>query len=114
MGITFLDLAKRVLEETKTPMSATEIWNYAETNNYEKELDSKGLTPYATLGARLYVDVRDNNKSSFYSIGSRPKKFFLTNLRNLVDETLTTELQDETKKVNSFGFLEKDLHAVMV
>jgi hypothetical protein len=48
---------------------------------YDKELATKGKTPEATLGAMLYVDVRDNPNSLFAGLGARPKRLALKSLR---------------------------------
>ena len=77
MAITFLQMAQKVLQEEKQPLSTSEIWQVAVSKGYEKLLDLKGITPWATLGALIYVDVRDNPSSAFVPIGARPKRFIL-------------------------------------
>ena len=79
--MTFLELAERVLQETQTPMKANDIWSYGVKKGYDKILGSLGKTPSSTLGALLYVSVRDNPNGIFDSIGSRPKKFVLKSLK---------------------------------
>ena len=59
-GLSFFQLAQRVIKEVQHPLTANEIWEIAQEKGYDKELDTKGKTPWATLAARLYVDVRDN------------------------------------------------------
>jgi hypothetical protein len=70
----FLQLAQRVIEEEKRPLSAAEIWEIALAKGHDKRLDTKGKTPWMTLGVMLYVDVRDNPDTVFAAIGSRPKE----------------------------------------
>lgn len=114
MSITFLEMAERVLEEEKQPLSASEIWFIAVNKGYDKILSSKGKTPWATLGALIYVDVRDNPATNFVPLGARPKRFILKNqidtLGGVIPETTKTP-KIETSKI---GFLEKDLHSLMV
>ena len=114
MAITFLQMAQKVLEEEKQPLTASEIWQVALGKGYERLVESKGKTPWATLGALIYVDVRDNPSSLFVPLGARPKRFILKNqvdnLGGKIPETTKTP-QIATKKIE---FLEKDLHRLMV
>ncbi len=111
MASIFLQLAKRVLSEEKKPLSANEIWEIASLKGYDKQLGSSGKTPSATLGAMLYVDIRDNTDSQFVSIGVRPKRFSLKSLPPLSDKQAIDLPEAVTKK---FEFLEKDLHPFLV
>jgi hypothetical protein len=112
MSSTFLQLAQKVIEDEKHPLTANEIWEIAQSKGYEKALGTKGKTPWATLGALLYVDVRDNPNSLFVATGSRPKRFFL---RALVDalgaQVLETQLPAIQRRAE---YLEKDLHPFLV
>ena len=56
--ISFIELAKRVLEKVGKPMNAGEIWQYAEQTGIAPLLQSTGKTPEASLGSRLYTDVQ--------------------------------------------------------
>jgi hypothetical protein len=46
--LTFLQLAKKVLEEEKQPLTTTEIWGRAEERGYTKDMNLKGRTPAVT------------------------------------------------------------------
>ena len=112
MAITFLQLAERVLSEVKQPLTASEIWQEAVSRGYDKLVDSRGKTPWATLGALIYVDVRDNPSSAFAPIGARPKRFIL---KSQVDK-LGSKITETTKapQPQKPELLEKDLHPLMV
>jgi len=115
MYITFLQLAKRILEEKNSPLSVDEIWQIAKANGYEKNLGSTGKTPWATLGSRLYVDTRDNENSLFATTGTRPKKFYLKSKGLKVSENDYEVLGNfENKKTTTLDFQERDLHAFAV
>jgi len=73
---TFHDLAKDILAESKNPITYQEIWEIAEEKGLTKKLRTTGKTPWQTLGARLFVDIRDNEKSMFIKVGKRPARFF--------------------------------------
>jgi hypothetical protein len=111
--MTFLELAEKVLSEVKKPLSSSEIWRYAEAKLYINQVASQGKTPAATLGAQLYVNSRDNEKSPFATIGSRPKKFYLKKLK--YDKTLLVEedLEANAEVEDTMKYSEKDLHALL-
>ena len=109
--MTFLELAERVLREEKKPLTAIEIWNIATKKGYEKELNSEGKTPWATLGAQIYVNSKDDKKSKFAKTDSRPKKFYLKSMASSIDlEDFTLPEDIIVDKKKKFDFLEKDLH----
>lgn len=112
--MTFLELAEQVLSEVKKPLPVSEIWRYAENKGYSKQLSSLGKTPAATLGALLYVNARDNKHSRFSVMGSRPKKFFLKNLKYAKGDLIEEDLEVGDNEDHAVGFLEKDLHAVLI
>ena len=107
--LTFLQLAQKVLSENMFPMSSDEIWKYAEEKNYTQELNSQGKTPSATLGARLYVSIKEDDSSQISAIGARPKKFYLKSMEGKLDLKEKTQKQLSTKKPGK-SYLEKDLH----
>jgi uncharacterized protein len=109
--MTFLELAETVLKEEKRPLTSNEVWDLATEKGYDKQLKSKGVTPWATLGAQIYVNAKDNPKSPFAQTDSRPKKFYLkvqANQLDLSQDAITKEPIAVKKK--RFDFLEKDLH----
>lgn len=109
--MTFLELAEKVLEEEKRPLTANEIWTLAVEKGYDKLLNSEGKTPWATLGAQIYVNARDNPKSPFAQTESRPKKFYLKSHKSQLDLTeLSLSKEPVVTKKKRFDFLEKDLH----
>lgn len=109
--MTFLELAERILAEEKKPLTAIEIWNIAAKKGYDTNLNSKGKTPWATLGAQIYVSAKDDSKSVFAKTDSRPKKFYLKSMAeqiNLNDTSIPEDIiQGKGKRLN---YLEKDLH----
>lgn len=109
--MTFLELAEKVLREEKQPLTANEIWILATEKGYDKQLNSEGKTPWATLGAQIHVNEKVNPKSTFAKTGSRPKKFYLKDLASKIDlsESAITKEPIVIKK-KRFNFFEKDLH----
>ncbi|GCC51315.1 hypothetical protein SanaruYs_15380 [Chryseotalea sanaruensis] len=111
--MTFLELAEKVLLEVKRPLSSSEIWRYAEEKLYTGELGSQGKTPWATLGAQLHVSARDNEKSPFATIGSRPKKFYLKKLKYDKDLLVEEDLEVSGEVEDTMRYSERDLHALL-
>lgn len=108
--LTFTDLAYRVLTESNHPMTIDEIWNYAKEKGYDLFVGSNGKTPWATLGARIYVDIRDNKNSKFIKIESKPKKFFL---KELLAKTDIIKEEETVIQPYSTSFKERDLHPLL-
>ena len=112
--MTFLELAEKVLNEEKQPLTANEIWTFAIKKNYDKQLNSSGKTPWATLGAQLYINAKDNPSTPFGQTETRPKKFYLKT-QGIQPEFSESEVSKEplTIKKKRFEFLEKDLHCIL-
>lgn len=104
--LTFFELAIKVLKEANKPMTIEEIWRYAQEREYDVLVGSKGKTPWQTMSARIYVDMRDNPNSPFVKIDSKPKKFFLEELQNV--DTIKEEKEIIQPKETSYS--ERDLH----
>lgn len=109
--MTFLELAEQVLREQKKPLTANEIWQIGTEKGYDKQLNSEGKTPWATLGAQIYVNAKDNPKSPFAQTDSRPKKFYLKSQASQIDLTIeTTAVIEDKPKKKKFDFKEEELH----
>lgn len=111
--LTFSQLIKKILEEEKRSLSPEEIWELAKKNGYDKEVRSKGKTPWNSIGAVLYMDVRDNPSSIFAKTDTRPKRFFLKSqsINEKNDILSNKDIQIDNKKKS---YLEKDLHPFMI
>lgn len=109
--LTFLELAKRVLDEERKPLSADEIWTVAKVKGYDQLLGSEGKTPWATLAAQLYVNVRDRKDSPFAKVGTRPKRFVLRGHWGDAElQALDVEGGQVAATASRPDYLEKDLH----
>jgi uncharacterized protein len=77
MSYTYLDLAEQVLQGAKAPMIYQDIWKEGVAKGFDKKLAATGKTPWQSVGARLYIEIRDNPDSEFIGVGKRPMRFFL-------------------------------------
>jgi uncharacterized protein len=108
--MNFLELAEQIIKNIKQPLTPNEIWEKSVELGLDQKLNSKGKTPWATLGARLYVDVRDNEKTKFVPLGKRPTRFGLKDVTQN-DVTVTTDVNITFKPDK---FTERDLHPLLV
>lgn len=79
---SFLELAREVIKKVRVPLTEVEIWNKSIEFGLDKKINTLGKTPWKTISARIYVDIRDNESSSFVKVGKRPTKFYLKELPN--------------------------------
>ena len=109
MAGIFLKLAERILRDSDIPLGGSDIWKLVEKAGLEKQLPTKGKTPWNSLAAQMYVEVRDNPQSIFGATETRPKRFFLKSNDKAAKSALSilpaTLLKKEEPK-----FLEKHLH----
>tara|TARA_R110000850_G_scaffold271198_2_gene405299 strand:+ start:99924 stop:100463 length:540 start_codon:yes stop_codon:yes gene_type:complete len=112
---TFLDLALDVLASKQAPLTVEQIWTTAEQVGLAEKLALNGLTPKASLGARIYVDVKRPD-SALMKIGAWPARFILKanaeHLTGLELESFQSIEQEETTETPKF--LEKHLHPYLV
>ena len=75
--LTLKELAIKILEEYNNPMNSEEIWSYALSKNYNSLVNCNGKTPWQTIGAQIYVDMKENGNSRFVKVGKHPTRFFI-------------------------------------
>lgn len=73
---SFKDLAEEVLASAPVPMTPAEIWEEARRRGLDVKLASKGKTPWDTLGAQLYREVKVSSLRFAIHEG-KPKRFSL-------------------------------------
>lgn len=115
MSYSFLDLAYDVLKQADKPMVYQEIWQVAHGKGLTSQVETAGKTPWQSLGARLYVEVRDNNDSKFIKVGTRPARFFLKEREAelTLDTVSKLEKEEGKKSENKTEYHERDLHPLL-
>lgn len=115
MAYSFLDLAEDVLGKALAPLTFQEIWEEAKSSGLEAKLKTKGKTPWNSLGAQLYVDVRDTPDSKFIKVGKRPARFFLRSRESGISETLLQKIgiEEAEKPAPKTEYHERDLHPLL-
>ena len=114
---TFLDFAEDVLRTASKPLTFQELWTIGKESEFISKLFITGKTPWQTLGARLFVDIRDNPSSRFIKVGKNPARFFLGSRKSeLLSEDVMLPVSDkavQTSKENNSGFNERKLHPLL-
>ena len=115
MAYSFMDLAFDVLKSAEKALTYQEIWQTGELDGTASKVQTKGKTPWTTLGAQLYVDVRDNPASRFIKVGKRPARFFLKARSDEITDDVVAKIEKavETEPKKTGGYKERDLHPVV-
>ncbi|MCL2752919.1 MAG: HTH domain-containing protein [Defluviitaleaceae bacterium] len=106
--MTYKKLAIAILNETKVPMTAMEIWDYSKKTKIDTT-KFQGKTPWYTIGAHIYTDLQSKgDKSDFKKIAGRPIKFGLNALsyNDSQSNNAITAIIDKNKTTRK----EKELH----
>ena len=115
MPYSFLKLAEDVLNEAKNrenlqALSHIEIWEKAGEYGLQEKCESFGKTPWRSICAQIYVDMKDNPKSIFTKVGARPVRF---DLKKFVSENAVVPVENQKSKQQKESFSERDLHPLL-
>lgn len=112
--MTFLELAQEVLEKAEQPLGYKEIWEAAKEKGLDKKLESLGKTPWQSLGAQLYVNIRDKADSVFMPVSRQPKQFWLKARAKELDNIKIDKPKIQHTAEQKRAFNERDLHPLFV
>ncbi|MBM4176994.1 MAG: hypothetical protein FJ213_12615 [Ignavibacteria bacterium] len=115
MAYSFLNFAEEILAKADKPLTYQEIWEIGISSNLINKLSITGKTPWQTLGARLYVDTKENPESKFIKVGKNPVRFFLASRSSEISPSLISKIEIEQrkeKKENDY-YDERDLHPLL-
>ncbi|CCG55722.1 HrgA protein [Brachyspira pilosicoli WesB] len=122
--MTYYDAAKKVLEQSDVPMKVDEIWEKACELGYDKiiaeTLNGKmSKTPIASLGAKIYTDIKFNPDTTIFTKVGKGK-FLLKSKINSSNQNLINEINDLSEEedteessentITNKKILEEDLH----
>lgn len=111
--MTLKELVIKILRETGSPMSAEEIWNYAIKKEYNSLVNVNEKTPWQTIGAQIYVDMKEKHDSKFIKVGRRPTRFFMNDLdEKKVLEKCNNDINKNDDKEKT-QYSERDLHKIL-
>lgn len=101
--LSYSQLAHKILDKSKNPLSSKEIWEEAVKDGSADLLSSKGEKPWNSIKYAIHRDLKNDTRSHFFKCDD-PDKYTLKKF--LTDDTLDPLL--EKKKIH-----ESDLHAVL-
>ena len=111
---SFKDYAYDVLKETKKPLGHKEIWEQGKIFGYDVKLGSKGKTPWESLCAQLYVDVKRPD-TKFCIVSKKTTLFGLVEYKDIYTPRDIKEMQEiEEKPIAEANYNERELHPVLV
>lgn len=115
MAYSFLDLAFDVLKKSEKPLTYQEVWQVGQDMGLASRIGTAGKTPWQSLGAQLYVDVRDNDSSKFIKVGKRPARFFLKERSKEITPEVKAGIDrpEEQPPKSTSGYKERELHPVL-
>lgn len=115
MAYSYFDFAEEILAKSEKPLTYQEIWRKGVEINLVTKLAISGKTPWASLGARLFVDVRDNPNSRFIKVGKNPARFFLKARQNEIPQDIIQkiEIAERKTKTEEVSFNERELHPLL-
>ena len=80
----------------KVAMTPTEIWTYAQ--EHDLAFPTQGKTPDASIGAQIYVDIKQKgNNSEFIKASSKPARFALSSTVSTKLETADIVVSSDNK-----------------
>jgi hypothetical protein len=111
MATTILDVVKLTLEKAGVPLSSEEIWEKSAELGTRRDFVTSGKTPWATISARCYMNIKECGESSdIIQVSSRPQKFFLRKFE--VNKSNVRPVKP--KVVENEKYKEFDLHPLLV
>ena len=121
MRYTYEKLIREILEKSDTPLTASEIWKNAESSGKADLVCSGGKTPWKTIEAKIYVDLKRQREQSIESdlvkMSSRPARFGLKSKDYMKKSNAKGKSEvcgTETKRKNKDNtYSERDLHPLL-
>lgn len=108
--MNFLQFAEKIIKEEGKPLTPNEIWEIGAQKGYDKQINSTGKTPWQTIGARIYVDIKDNQESIFIKLKTKPVKFHLKSLSQDLDINKIEKEPENIIVKKESNYTERDLH----
>lgn len=115
--MTFIELAERVVREENRPLTPEEIWQVACAKQYDTAVGSQGMTPWASIGAQIFVRIKSDPTTIWMRVGKRPTRFYLKAL-NVSGQYSTQTLVPAQPALPPISaattrYLERDLHPIL-
>ncbi|MEE3776568.1 HTH domain-containing protein [Campylobacter sp. CX2-4080-23] len=110
MAKTIIEVAKEILELKKEALNPNKMYHIANEMGLTKELNLNGKTPWASFGAGIYMDIKENSDSIFEVVATKPMLIKLKNQN--INLEAQAEKNSEIKESKTF-YNERDLHQLL-
>lgn len=110
---TLIELAEDTIRKAGIPLTDKEIWDKSKEYGFQDKIKSNGKIPWKTIGARIYLDIRDNVNSIFEKTKNRPIKFKLKDMKFTQSTSLIDTVSSEETQISENRFSERELHPLL-
>ena len=110
---TLIELAEDTIRKAGIPLTDKEIWDKSKEYGFQDKIKSNGKTPWKTIGARIYLDIRDNVNSIFEKTKNRQIKFKLKDMKFTQSTSLIDTVSSEETQISENRFSERELHPLL-
>ncbi len=110
-----IKIAKEILEKEQRPLNPSQMYKIAENLGLTEELNFKGKTPWATFGAYIYMDLKNNPDTIFKKVQERPILIMLKEQNFNINAKIQASKNSKTSNNDSqtTKFNEGDLHRIL-
>lgn len=107
------EIAKEILEKEQRPLNPNQMYKIAENLGLTEELNFKGKTPWATFGARIYEDLKNNSDTIFEKVQEKPILIKLKKQNFFANDKVVNNSEILSDKLRNIRFKERDLHPIL-
>lgn len=108
-----IKIAKEILEKEQRPLNPSQMYKIAENLGLAEELNFKGKTPWATFGAYIYMDLKNNPDTIFKKVQERPILIKLKKQNFFANDKVVNNSEILSDKLRNIRFKERDLHPIL-
>ena len=113
MSYGFKEFAIEVLQKIDKPLNKMEIWLEGQKLGLDKKLGTEGKTPWYSIGAQIYTEIKNNNHSRFKQVSKRPALFALSE-QEFSDKLVANRSAEAEDYTVETKYNERMLHPVLV
>lgn len=110
-----IKIAKEILEKEQRPLNPSQMYKIAENLGLTEELNFKGKTPWATFGAYIYMDLKNNSDTIFKKVQEKPILIMLKdqhfNIKAKIQASKNSKTSNNDSQTTKFN--EDDLHCIL-
>lgn len=107
------EIAKEILEKEQRPLNPNQMYKIAENLGLTEELNFEGKTPWATFGAYIYMDLKNNPDTIFEKVQEKPILIKLKKQNFFANDKVVNNSEILSDKLRNIRFKERDLHPIL-